>query len=70
MTDCDYCENRPGVYNFNNICCRVRFICSIPVRELRTQWIARWRKKYGDELADEVERRVKVEWAKRVGKVT
>ena len=65
MTTCADCKADAGVYDFGNICCRARFICSIPVRELRVQWIARWRDQHGDTLADEVESRVKVEWAKR-----
>ena len=65
MTKCTHCTTQPGVYDFRNTCCLVRFVLSVPVKELRAAWLHRWRRKYGNAVADEVEIEVLAEWAKR-----
>lgn len=65
MTECELCRRDSALYDFRLTCCRVRFILALPHREMRAGWLARWRKRDGDRLADEIEREVKERWATR-----
>lgn len=65
MTDeCEYCKRSGGRYDFGRTCCRVRFILSLPTRELRAGWIERWRAK-NRAFADKVEAEVRARWVQR-----
>ncbi len=66
MTECELCLSRSAVLDFNRICCRVRFVMSLPGRAQRAGWLERWRAKDGPELAEEIEREVKEKWKQRV----
>lgn len=66
MTECDLCAKRSAVLDFNRICCRVRFVMSLPSREMRAGWLERWRKQDGPAMAEEIEREVKERWKQRI----
>lgn len=65
MTECALCAKRSGILNFNLVCCRVRFILSLPTREMRLGWLERWRSRDGNVVADAVEKEVKAKWDER-----
>jgi hypothetical protein len=62
--DCELCATRSGVYQFKNICCRVRFLLGEPRREVRVAWIERWRR-FDPAAAKEIEEQVKALWPQR-----
>ena len=66
MTECDLCAKRSATLDFNRVCCRVRFVMSLPNREMRVGWLDRWRAKDGPEMAEEIEREVKERWKQRI----
>lgn len=47
MTECELCEKRSAILDFNRVCCRVRFVMSLPSREMRAGWLERWKQKDG-----------------------
>ncbi len=63
-TECELCATKPGHYQFNNICCRVRFLLLEPRREVRVAWIERWRR-FDPAAAREIEEQVKARWSER-----
>lgn len=65
MTECELCEKKSAVMDFNRVCCRVRFVMSLPSREMRSGWLERWKQKDGSAMAEEVEREVKRQWEER-----
>jgi hypothetical protein len=65
VQDCELCRRQSCIYDFTNICCRVRFVMALPHREMRAGWIARWRKRDGDQIADAVEQEVRARWSTR-----
>jgi len=56
MTECELCEKKSAILDFNRICCRVRFVMSLPTREMRAGWLERWRSRDGNAMADAVEK--------------
>ena len=60
---CDLCSRPPPspIYNLTRTCCRVRLILSMPKRETRRAWLARWKAQDPDRAA-EVENQVKQRW--------
>ncbi len=62
MTECELCEKKSAILDFNRICCRVRFVMSLPTREMRVGWLERWRSRDGNAVADAVEKEVKAIW--------
>ena len=56
MTECELCEKKSAILDFNRICCRVRFVMSLPTREMRACWLERWRSRDGNAMADAVEK--------------
>lgn len=63
--ECDLCRNDSAVFEFNRVCCRVRFVLGLPAREMRAEWLERWRKKDGERMASEIEREVRTRWGRR-----
>lgn len=59
MTECELCEKKSAILDFNRICCRVRFVMSLPTREMRVGWLERWRSRDGNAMADAVEKEVR-----------
>lgn len=62
MTECELCEKKSAILDFNRICCRVRFVMSLPTREMRVGWLERWRARDGNAVADAVEKEVRERW--------
>lgn len=63
MSDgCELCGKKSAIYDFNRLCCRVRFILSLPTRDMRATWLERWRAKDGKAMADAVEKAVLAQW--------
>lgn len=62
--DCELCIDVSPVYDFGLVCCRVRFILSVPVLEVRRAWLERWKRQDG-EMCDSVEREVAARWKAR-----
>lgn len=60
--ECEQCAKSSAIYDFNRICCRVRFILSLPTREMRSGWLERWRSRDGKAMADAVEKAVLMKW--------
>lgn len=65
MTECELCAKRSAVLDFRRICCRVRFVMSLPSLEMRAGWLALWREKDGKTMAEEIEREVRAKWQLR-----
>lgn len=56
---CGLCAATSPVYDFGLVCCRVRFILSVPVLDIRREWLDRWRKKdraMSEQIENEVRR--------------
>lgn len=62
---CALCLSHSSILDFNRICCRVRFVMSLPSREQRAGWLERWRKQDGPAMAEEIEREVRAKWQLR-----
>lgn len=62
MTECELCEKKSAILDFNRICCLVRFVMSLPTREMRVGWLERWRSRDGNAMADAVEKEVRERW--------
>ena len=62
---CDLCSRPPPspIYDLTRTCCRVRLILSMPKRETRRAWLARWRAEDADR-AQEIENKVKAAWSR------
>lgn len=58
---CGLCAAASPVYDFGLVCCRVRFILSVPVLDIRREWLDRW-KRMDSEICAEVEREVEARW--------
>lgn len=65
MTECELCEKKSAILDFSRICCRVRFVMSLPTREMRVGWLERWRVRDGNAMADAVEKEVRERWGIR-----
>jgi len=65
MTECELCEKKSAILDFNRICCRVRFVMSLPTREMRAGCLERWRSRDGNAMADAVEKEVRERWGIR-----
>lgn len=61
LADCALCIEDSPVYDFGLVCCRVRFILSVPVLEVRRAWLERWKRQDG-EMCAVVEREVAAKW--------
>lgn len=62
MKECELCEKKSAILDFNRICCRVRFVMSLPTREMLAGWLERWRARDGNAVADAVEKEVRERW--------
>lgn len=62
MTDCDLCQRAAIEYNFSNVCCRVRFLLSLPLRSQRVGWLKMWEERDGIRMAREIEQEVRRRW--------
>ena len=43
---CSHCHDHPnggGAGDFNNMCCRLRFLRTLPTNAMRMEWLKRWR---------------------------
>lgn len=66
VVDCELCIKKSPVHDFRLVCCRVRFIMSIPILEVRRAWIERWKKRDGA-MGRVVEQEVTARWNKLKG---
>ena len=41
--DCQKHPNGGGAGDFNNMCCRLRFLRTLPTNAMRMDWLKRWR---------------------------
>ena len=62
---CDLCQRDTGEMNFNQVCCRVRYLMRMPSRQLRAEWLDRWRK-MDRVMADRVEAEVRNKFMEKV----
>ena len=63
--ECDLCRNDSAVFEFNRVCCRVRFVLGLPDREMQAEWFERWRRKDGEKVASEIALEVRERWGRR-----
>lgn len=58
LDDCELCVKyrNGGVYDFKNTCCRVRLLLNLKLKENVVSWLGFWRRKDGNEIADEIKR--------------
>lgn len=61
VVDCELCVGDSPIYDFGLVCCRARFILSVPMLEVRRGWIERWKRK-DSEMCAAVEREVRMRW--------
>ena len=64
LGECELCVDNSPVYQFDRLCCRVRYILGIPLREVRQAWLDRWRQRE-PEVAAKVEALVLERWESR-----
>ena len=64
MTRCNLCEQTSGHYDFLRLCCRVRFLLTLPNVEVRRAWLERWAWQ-GDKANDETKAAFEAEFKKR-----
>lgn len=62
MAECDLCARDDGNYDFGRVCCRARYITSLPLKRLRTGWMERWRKQLPASTYAQLEDAVRVRW--------
>lgn len=67
VADCALCIDGSPVYDFGLVCCRVRFILSVPVLDVRRAWLERWRKLEG-EMSELIESEVRRRWRDEVAR--
>lgn len=67
VVDCEHCRsNNPYRYQWDNPCCRVRFLVGQPSKEARAGWLDRWAKNGEGQMVDAVKEELKRIWeAKR-----
>ena len=63
---CDLCTRKSHELDFSRIGCRVRFLLSIPKRQIRAEWLDRWREKDGSAMVKEIEAQVIAKWVSRI----
>ena len=51
---CILCAQASGHYDFNQLCCRVRYLLTLPNLEARRAWLDQWRRQ-GDKAIEETE---------------
>lgn len=59
QAECELCvlsKGKGGVYDFKNICCRVRLLVNLKLRENRIGWLGVWRRKDGNTVAEEIKK--------------
>ncbi len=65
MTPCPLCTANSGIHDFQQTCCRVRYLLALPGLDARRCTLARWRQEHGAEAADETEAALTAEWQQR-----
>lgn len=65
--ECELCAKDDGNYDFGRVCCRARFITSLPMVHLRRGWMARWKTRESAGLYAEIERAVTARWKNKKG---
>jgi hypothetical protein len=64
---CDLCTAAAGIYNWGNLCCRARFVTSLPGIDLRRGWMARWKSRETPSFYAAIARAVKAQWEIKTG---
>lgn len=64
--DCALCIDKSGEYNWNQVCCRARFILDLPGVDWRREWLAHWKHRENPDFYAAIEQAVKSRWAKKV----
>ena len=56
FSQCSLCATNKPIYQFNNTCCRARFLIEQPTKAYRQDWLNRWEKELDAETMDEIKR--------------
>lgn len=64
---CPLCAEGKGVYNWSQVCCRARFIVSIPIKSLRQAWLEKWAATDAQDVTAEIMTRVVALWILKHG---
>lgn len=65
--DCDLCAADLGRYDWSKVCCRSRFITSLPRVVLRRGWMERWKARESAEFYADIQRVVTARWENKKG---
>lgn len=68
-TECDLCARDGGHYDFGRVCCRARFIVSLPLKRLRSGWMERWQSQLPYPVYAEVRDAVEARWVRLKGPI-
>lgn len=60
---CELCALDKGVYDFGRVCCCARFVCSVPIKQLRAGWMEWFKSRNRAEFFEQLECTVKARWA-------
>lgn len=64
---CPLCVAKDGEYGWGNVCCRARFVISLPGIDWRRGWMARWKMKELPDFYMAIEHAVKKLWENKTG---
>lgn len=67
MTDaaldgCELCARDKGVYDFGRVCCCARYVCSIPLKQLRAGWMELFKSRNSAEFFEQLECAARALW--------
>ena len=65
---CPLCTSDKPVYQFQNVCCRARFLVQQPTLVYRQNWLKRWEAELPAEVMDEIKALTIKLWADKTGK--
>lgn len=65
MTPCELCAADLGVLDFGRPCCVARFVASVPLLEMRREWLERLGRRNEEEFMSWVEERLREIWGKK-----
>ena len=60
------CERGSALLDFERPCCCARFLASLPSKEMRVMWLARWRAQAGSAMAEAIKAALKALHDRRV----
>lgn len=62
---CDLCAADKGVYDFGRVCCCARYVCSIPLKQLRAGWMGLFKSRNSAEFFEQLECAVRARWGNK-----